>query len=288
MVRVILSIRKTLEEQATARFNAAKKAKRKREGTLATIERFERELPRAKEIMEAPVTKRQWYEAFRWSFTTDGILIIGGRDATTNESLIKKHVEPRDIVFHTELPGSPFIILKSSTLPVSSEISSLAVAQAGQFCAAYSRQWKNGLAVADVYWVHPEQLSKTPNSGESLGRGSFMVRGEKHFLRPEVQIALGMLEGAPTVGVPTLFQEKGVIYGTFAPGQEKVSDLAKKLAKRFGNSPDVWNPLLPAGGGKLLGWKKGMAPSQRKPNTASGPNPSESIPIKSLEEKEEV
>jgi hypothetical protein len=35
-----------------------------------------------------------------------------------------------------------------------------------------------------AYWVWGDQVSKTPESGEYLPTGSFMVRGKKNFLQP--------------------------------------------------------------------------------------------------------
>ena len=57
---------------------------------------------------------REWYERYRWFITTDGLLVIGGRDASSNSALIRKHLTEHDIVFHAEVHGSPFLIIKNA------------------------------------------------------------------------------------------------------------------------------------------------------------------------------
>jgi hypothetical protein len=163
------------------------------------------------------------------------------------------------LVFHTEAAGSPFTILKEAR--AGTEESTSAIAEAAQFCAAYSKAWKAGLSTADVFWVNPEQLSKTANTGEYIARGAFMVRGEKHFLKPEVSIAVGVVEGKATAGVPAFFQKHSTSYALLKPGSEKASDTAKKLIKKLGLDADDWLPLIPAGGAVFAGWKKGRAAS---------------------------
>jgi hypothetical protein len=250
MVRIRLTLRKTIEENAVTYFEAAKKAKRKLEGTTTTLARFEKELPASKAKATAVRhQKKEWYEQYRWTFTSDGVLIIAGKDATSNESIVKKHAEPTDMVLHTEAAGSPFTILKGEATPQR-------LSEAAQFCAAYSRAWKNGLASTTAFAVQPEQLSKTANTGEFIGKGSFMVRGEKQQFTVPVSIALGIIDGKPMSGVPQLFIERGALHAVLAPGKEKVSDIAKKLAKKLNTSPDDWLGLIPAGGAIITSWKK--------------------------------
>jgi hypothetical protein len=259
MVRVTLSVRKTVEENAAGYFEAAKKAKRKLEGAGTALQRFERELPALTKATETQAArKRDWYEQYRWTFSTDGTLIIAGRDATSNESIIKKHAEPTDTVLHTESPGSPFTIIKGAA-------SDETKVEAAQFCAAYSSAWKNGLATLDVFWVNPDQISKTANTGEFIGKGSFMVRGEKHFLRPTITLALGVIDGRATAGVPALFPLRNANHVLLGPGKDKASDVAKRIATKLGLTVDAWVPLIPAGGSTILGWKKATTNKNQEP-----------------------
>ncbi|MGB6785190.1 MAG: NFACT family protein, partial [Nitrosotalea sp.] len=47
-------------------------------------------------IVFAIQKKKEWYERYRWFFTSDGLLAIGGRDASSNSSVIRKHLGKDD------------------------------------------------------------------------------------------------------------------------------------------------------------------------------------------------
>src|SRR3989338_1284868 len=116
-MKLVLDTTKSLEENAALYFEKSKKAKRKVEGIEKTIELtkkkmfFEEEKKQEqKKYVEAP--QKKWYMKFRWFISSDGFLCIGGRDATTNEILVKKHTEKTDLVFHTDLAGSLSLLFK--------------------------------------------------------------------------------------------------------------------------------------------------------------------------------
>ena len=45
--------------------------------------------------------------------------------------------------------------------------------------------------VTNAYWVWGDQVSKTPQSGEYLVTGSFMIRGKKNYINPQ-RLELGV------------------------------------------------------------------------------------------------
>ena len=112
-------------------------------------------------------------------------LVIGGRDADTNEEIVKKYMEPRDLAFHAQIHGAPIVIIKSE----GRDIPETTLREAAQFAIAYSNVWKEGLHSGDCYWVYPNQVSKTPEPGEYLARGAFVIRGERHYMEAPAQIA---------------------------------------------------------------------------------------------------
>ncbi|MEM5804249.1 MAG: NFACT RNA binding domain-containing protein, partial [Candidatus Aenigmatarchaeota archaeon] len=144
---VEIDFRKSAQENAQCYFDEAKWAKEKMEATKAALARTRRDIAKlSKESMKrreekkAPVKRRRgkWFEKFRWMRTSDGYLVVAGRDATQNEVLFKKHLEPGDIVLHADITGAPFTIVKSE----GREVSPLAIREAGEFAAAYSSAWK--------------------------------------------------------------------------------------------------------------------------------------------------
>lgn len=73
--------------------------------------------------------------------TSDGFLIIGGRDARQNEIIFSKRLEERDIILHADIVGAPLTVIKSE----GKEITPLAIREAAEFAAAFSSAWKKGL-----------------------------------------------------------------------------------------------------------------------------------------------
>ncbi|HYB45199.1 MAG TPA: NFACT family protein [Nitrososphaerales archaeon] len=210
-----------------------------------------------KKTSKLSTRRGEWYERFRWFTTSEGKLAIGGRDAQSNTLLVRRHLEDGDSVYHADIFGSPFFILKRGTEQTPDE--TLEVAQA---TVAFSSAWKTGLASADAYWVTKEQVGTSAPSGEYLSRGSFMIRGKKNMMsRNLVQLALG-LDGSGRVvaGPEAAIAASCQSYVVLEPHREKASETAKKVAhelKRLGGGergPSVDDVLraLPAGGGKIV------------------------------------
>ncbi|HIJ99443.1 TPA: NFACT family protein [archaeon] len=222
-------------EKSGELYEKSKKSKGKIDGLLKSIKKTEKNLGSAKKKAEkeAPVlkepVKREWYEKFRWFISSDGFLIIGGKDATTNEIIIKKHTEPKDLVFHADVTGAPFCVVKTSGTD-SKDIPKTTLSETAEFAVSYSKAWQRGLGAADVYWVHPEQVSKSAPSGEHIGKGAFMIRGKKNYFRnTELKIAVGITKTWAVVGGPEKSVEnQSKYFSVIIPGPIKSSDIAKK------------------------------------------------------------
>jgi len=138
----------------------------------------ERERQEKKKIIERKTLSKKWFEKFVWSISTNGFLIVAGKDATTNEILIKKYMDDKDLIFHSEIHGSPFTLLKNGVEAESEDIFDAAL-----ITASYSRAWKIGISTVPVYYVKPEQVSKKAPSGEYIKKGGFMIYGKKSYVR---------------------------------------------------------------------------------------------------------
>src|SRR3989338_3552604 len=172
MVPIELDVSKSVHENANLFRSRAKKAKKKLIGakrviadTQAKLQKLkaERDIEIAKltktlqQKQAATSTKKEWYEKLRWFFTSKGHLAIGGRDAMTNELVIKKHTDASDLVFHTDMAGSPFFVLK---LGEGEEASDQELEEVGSATALFSRAFKLGFASTQVFYVRPEQVTK--------------------------------------------------------------------------------------------------------------------------------
>ncbi len=192
--------------------------------------------------------KKEWYEKFRWFTSSDGFLCIGGRDATTNEIIVKKHTDPNDLVLHTDMAGSPFFVIKSEN----KEIPQSTIEEAAQATAVYSRAWRLGLSTLEVFYVKPEQVSKTTQSGEYMARGAFMIRGKTNYLRPKLEAAVGMTkDGVIMGGPPSAVKNNCEKYVLVTQGNSKASDAAKLVRKKIGGELDDIIAALPSGGAKV-------------------------------------
>jgi len=201
--------------------------------------------------------KKEWYEKFRWFFTSRGKLAIGGRDAQSNTTLIRRHLQEGDTVYHADLFGSPFFVLKGGREQTEEEVREVARAT-----ATFSSAWKTGLGAADAYWVTPGQVGTAGPSGEFLAHGSFAINGKKNFVtKNAVEVAVGVDDGGRIISGP----EEAIMkvargHVALVPSREKPSDTAKKVLHEltpYANPKvslgldDVMR-MLPAGGGKII------------------------------------
>ena len=135
------------------------------------------------------MANKQWYEKFRWFTSSDGFLVVAGKDTVSNEVLIKKYTKQEDVVFHAEITGSPFVVVKAQ----GKEISEQTLKEAAEAAASYSRAWRENAGTADVYWVKVDQLSKSGSSGESIPHGAFFVVGKRNWYNnTPLKIAVGI------------------------------------------------------------------------------------------------
>jgi predicted ribosome quality control (RQC) complex YloA/Tae2 family protein len=233
---VDVGIKLTVPQNAQVYYDKAKKVAGKRSGARRAILQTE-ELIRKKQEPERPrqlkgkvKVKPRWYDHFRWFESSDGFLVVGGRDAGTNEEVVKKYMEKRDIFFHTEAPGSPVVVVKTE----GKDVPQTTLDEAAMFVVSNSGVWKSGRAEGDCYWVTPEQVSKTPESGEFVPRGSFIIRGKRNYMTALVGAAVGIqLEGAVRLvgGPPGVVRRLAQHVVEVEPGGFSQNDIAKKVYK---------------------------------------------------------
>ncbi len=246
------NLRDSLFDNANRYYEHGKRAKEKSQGALSALQdskrklaRIERELSEAEalknlkpaEIMEAlskrkvALENKEWYEKFRWFTTSDGFLVVAGKDTVSNEVLVKKYTSQEDVVFHAEITGSPFVIVKAEGRVISEQ----ALREAGEFAASFSRAWRENLGTADVYWVKVDQLAKSGPSGESVPHGAFFVVGKRNWMRnTPLRVAVGIIVGEETSfvgGSVDAVKAKTKIYLVIQPGDSEGKELLKQILK---------------------------------------------------------
>jgi hypothetical protein len=208
------------------------------------------------------IFEKEWFERYRWFRTSEGFLAIGGRDASSNEALIKKYLGDEDIVFHAEFTGAPFFIVKEGKRATEPSIRETALA-----AVAFSNLWKLGIASGEAYWVFKDQISKQAPSGQYVGRGAFMISGKRNYVKNiplELAVAITKVKDHYSVvsGPMGAVKAYAEVYVEILPGREERNYAAKKikavLLQKMNFLEDVRNiPLedftlsLPPGGCKI-------------------------------------
>jgi len=254
-----LDYRLDVNGNAHALYEARREALRKADRILETIAQAEEEIRAAQKKAvkaakrpRAKPTKRFWFEAYRWCLSSEGFLILGGRDAKTNDSLVRKHLKDGDRYAHADVHGAPSVVVKDGA-----KAGDATLREACEFALIYSKAWPSGLSGGSAFWVLPEQVSKQAESGEFLPRGGFVVRGKRNYVHDiPVQKAVGEVEveGARKVmgGPVTAVAARSTRYVVLRPGEMGRDRLVARLAKAFEVPEEEVSRVLPSGGFAIM------------------------------------
>ena len=231
----------SIQAIASVLFNESKKQLRaidtiesERKKTEKNLETFRKQASIARESVVFTVQKKkEWFERYRWFFTSDNLLAIGGRDASSNSSVIRKHLDKNDKVFHAEIVGSPFFVLKNEA---EDKVSS--VTEVAQATVCFSRAWREGLYGLNAYWVRPDQIKTAAPSGQFIAKGSFVIEGTRNFVQvSSLQLSVGLYEKNDNYslmcGPPSAVKKKCIYFVTIEPTGQEMTEIAKKIKLEF-------------------------------------------------------
>jgi predicted ribosome quality control (RQC) complex YloA/Tae2 family protein len=239
--RIPLDLRLSAFENASQLYERYKKLAEKAGGAKDAMERTRRKLEELLTIgvpeLEVPVLRKRrkpkWFERYRWFISSDGMLVIGGRDAKTNREVVEKHMEPGDRYLHADIVGAPHVVIKTA----GKEASEATLKEAAEFAAMHSRAWREGLGELDVYWVMPEQVSKRAPPGTYLPKGAYVIKGKRNFLKVPLRGAVGVLtvdgEQIITCGPSSAIEKHSRTVVKVVPGGLKKSELAREVRARL-------------------------------------------------------
>jgi len=169
------------------------------------------------------------YRNYRWFFTSNKILVVGGKSDEQNELVLKHFLRPEYTIMHTSAPGSPFMIIQSKN-PTKKDLEETAI-----FTGCFSKQWKTGKKKIDIDVFKGEQIYKL----KTMKLGTFGVKGEKETMniKPELILIIqkGKFRAVPNPdGESTLAEIK--------PGklskEQAVEKIAKILRNKFNLPPN--------------------------------------------------
>ena len=232
-----------LEATASQYYDKAKESEEKIESAEIALEETEKELESLEkesidvdDVMEDKSEKRskKWYEKYRWFVSSEDFLVLIGRDAQTNDMLVKKHMESNDKYFHADFDGAPSVVIKEGQ-----DADEKTRKEAAMSAVTFSKTWKAGIGADTVYSVDPGQVTQEPESGEYLSKGAFVIRGERNYMRNvSVEAWIGPYEIEENVFVPITGPKEAIKENCeesleLVPGQRKKSDVAKSIQNDF-------------------------------------------------------
>ncbi|PJC50641.1 MAG: hypothetical protein CO032_03755, partial [Nitrosopumilales archaeon CG_4_9_14_0_2_um_filter_34_16] len=267
--KIKINTQSSLQSIASVLFNEAKKQSAAissiqaiKEKTEKKLEKFQSKTESERDLITvSEIRKKNWYERYRWFFTTDGYLTIGGRDAASNSAVVRKHLDKNDKIFHGDIFGSPFFILKDAENAPDTSMNEVAHAT-----VCFSRAWREGMYGVSAYWVHPDQVKKSAPSGEFLPKGSFTIEGQRNFIKSEtLRLAVGIIKQDDnyilTCGPPEPIKKYSTCYAIIEPHGLEMVETAKKIRIEFSkleeqiakNIPiDDYVRVLPAGKSQII------------------------------------
>ena len=157
----------------------------------------------------------------------------------------------QDLVFHAEIHGSPFFLIKN--IGHNSEdmtTNHQSIIETAIATISFSRGWKEGLSSADAYWVYPYQVKKGAPTGQFLPKGSFVIEGKRNFVKAlELKLSIGVTKDNDIYkllcGPFDSIKSKSIIYCIIVPGSIDPMNAAKKLKSEFiTNSQNMDDDLI--------------------------------------------
>ena len=191
------------------------------------------------------VRKKSWIERYRWFYTSDEVLAVGGRDSSSNSAIIRKYLEKNDKVFHAEVHGSPFFLLKGED----EELLPLSLEEVAHATVCFSRAWQISAYGMSSFWVNPDQVKKGAPTGQSMAKGAFMINGTRNFIKvSSLKLAVGIFKQDEdyflVCGPPEPIKKKCLCFDVSEPVGSTMSDVAKKIRAEFDKVNDNFKKIF--------------------------------------------
>ena len=249
-----LDVRLNLNDNAARYYEKSKKAKHKLEGakiaandTRKKLEEAEHDHEELKESGSKKPSKRFWFDKFRWFVSSQGHIVVAGRDARSNDLVVKKHLKDGDLYAHADMGGAPSVVIKEVGPEDQQTLNEACI-----FAISFSKAWKGQIASGSAYWVKPDQVSKTPQPGEFLARGAFIIRGKRNYSKKlDLRLAVGkvLVQGAEKVmcGPESAVKALTTDYHIIIPGDTKRSQVSKGFSDEYQVPIEEIDRILPPG-----------------------------------------
>jgi len=244
MIDNYISLRKRISELERRIERGREEISRLEQEARRIYEELERR--RAVEMIRS-MRRMEWFERYHWLITSEGLLAIGGMDADQNEKIVRRYLKDSYIFLHADIHGGSAVILITDK-----EYTHRSIEEAARLASCYSRAWTAGYGSIDVFYVKGSQVSKTPPPGQYLEKGSFMIYGEKSWIKNvplELAIGIEVLENnAPriVVGDQSLVSKRARIWSVIVPGDTPKREAAEKIYRKWIDSNKIEREIVEA------------------------------------------
>ncbi|MEM3113298.1 MAG: NFACT RNA binding domain-containing protein [Candidatus Pacearchaeota archaeon] len=185
----------------------------------------------------------KWYHKYRWFFTSNNNLVVGGKNAEQNEELVKKFMSnEKYVVMHTKSQGSPFSII------ISEKYNEKDLEECAIFTGCFSRAWREGKKSVDIDTFLMEQVIKNKN----MKTGTFGVVGEIDRKKVELKFYITNQEGKIRAVPFKKNKERSIC---IIPGKINKEKFAEQISIKLEIPLDEILNALPTGGFKILNQK---------------------------------
>ncbi|HUU77469.1 MAG TPA: ribosome rescue protein RqcH [candidate division Zixibacteria bacterium] len=249
---VELDFLKSASDNASDMYKRAKKSESKIPGAQKKIDELNERIKKLeegyeqlaqKETVMIEKRKKEWFEKFHWFKSSDGFLVIAGKDLRTNNELVKKYLEKSDLFLHAEIHGAAVVIIKGE----GKKIPQTTIDEAAIFSVCYSKAWKDKVSIEDTFYVTPDQVSFSAPSGEYLAKGSFIISGTKNQLKnipleiaiyPKIEEKNAYVLSGPLAAIQALPDVDKSKIVKVVPGDTIKSKTAKRIVEIFAKNLD--------------------------------------------------
>jgi predicted ribosome quality control (RQC) complex YloA/Tae2 family protein len=240
-VKIEIDIDLTAQQNAQLYYEKAKKIRKKIEGGKKAIEKIKKEIEEIekeekKEKKIKIIEEKEWYERFRFFFTSNNFLALCGKNAEQNQILFSKYFKEEDLFFHADIFGGGVLILKNGKNAKQED-----KLEAAQFAACYSNAWEEGYSSIDVYSLPFSQVKPSTKKGE------FLLFGEREWYR-DVELCLRIIEvDKKIISIPDKSKTRAKKEVRIKPGSLERKKAAEEIAKFFNVEKEKIEVLLPNG-----------------------------------------
>ncbi len=181
------------------------------------------------------------YKKYKWFFAKSGKLIVGGKSAESNDSLLTELKKMRKdlIIMHTKSAGSPFCAIIAPQETITTED----LQECAIFTGCFSRAWREGKKSTLVHSFKINQLEKE----KDMKSGTWKVNGKVKNFKVNLRLAI-TFQNNIVRAVPENSVNDDEIIAFVVPG--KIDKTKIKIGSIKTNREQLIS-ALPAGGVKI-------------------------------------